>query len=152
MALAGCAGDSGRYPSLAIRDAERTTGQFTPAQPTTPAATATIDRTAIGAALESARTAHERFLAEQPAALTLARSASGRGDGSDVRSRALVAVASLSSLRGQTATALADLDRLEVEAATSFAATDDIRTAQSYVARLAQEQDDILESLSEVMR
>ncbi|EAQ29528.1 hypothetical protein NAP1_02110 [Erythrobacter sp. NAP1] len=152
LTLAACAGDSDRYPSLAIRDAERASGQFTPVQTPAPAAITPADRASIGAALEQARSTHEQFMAQQPAALSLARSASGRGNDSDVRSRALVAVASLSSLRGQTAIALADLDRMEVEAATSFAAIEDIRTAQSYVARLAMEQDEMLETLSEVMR
>ena len=31
--VTGCAGDKDRYPSLAIRDVERTAGQFTPTEP-----------------------------------------------------------------------------------------------------------------------
>lgn len=149
--MAGCASPEGKYPSLAIRDAERVSGAFTPAPPAQPEPTPLADRERIGDALERARDSHEKFLARQPGVGTLARSASGRGPESDRRAEALVALADLTVLRSETTIALADLDQLEVESATQFGATSDVRKAQEYVARLVSEQDAALESLERQM-
>lgn len=151
LALGGCAGNADRYPSLAIRDAERAAGTFTPAEPTEPAPTYTVDRSEIGNAIQRARASHEQFLAQRDSSSGIIRSAAGRGPESDLRSRALVALADLTTLRSATAIALADLDRLEVESATVFGPTEDIRTAQEYVARLVGEQDAEINSLASVM-
>jgi hypothetical protein len=151
LSLAGCAGAGDRYPSLGVRDAERAVGAPAPTPPVDPAPTYSVDRAEIGDALERARSANERFLAQADGARGLILSAAGQGPDSDRRSRALIALADLTSLRSATAIALADLDRLEAEAAMLFAPTQDIRTAQQYVARLMGEQDATIDSLSEVM-
>jgi hypothetical protein len=151
LALSACAGASEKYPSLAIRDAERAVGQFSPAPPEPTAPTYVVDRTSIGDALDRARQSHERFLARRPDAADLAQAAAGRGNESDIRARALVALADLTSMRGETAIALADLDRLEVEAATVFAPAGEVAEAQSYVARLVGEQDQALDAIAREM-
>lgn len=146
-ALAGCAGDSDAYPSLAIRDAERVTGSLLPAsQPAAPALSAqTIE--SIDTALLAARSMHARFLAARPQAAALVDAARGRGPESDNRAQALIAMADLTSLHSETAIALADLDRMEVEAATEFAPVEAIRSAQVQVKKLVSDQDLILEAL-----
>ena len=151
LLLTGCAASNDRYPSLAVRDAERVTGEFTPAYMDDPAPTYTTDRRRIGDALEQARTAHGQFTQAQPGVLGLARAASGRGNDSDARAQALSAMAELTTLRGQTVMALSDLDRLEAEAATLYADLSDIREAQVYVAGLVGEQDAALDSVARAM-
>ena len=145
LLTAGCARDSGRYPSLATRDAERAVGEFSPATPSEPAVISPANRASIGSALEQARSSHAQFLEDQPAALRLARSVASAADSADARSRALVALAGLTSLRGQTVVALANLDMLEVNSANEFGAVEDIRNAQTYIERLVGEQDQMLD-------
>ncbi len=147
--LAGCASaDADRFPSLALRDAERMTGQFTPTRPTEPPPPPVVSAVDLASIVENARAIHRNFLSEAPPALRLARSASGRDTINDQRSRALVAMAGLTTLHSQTVLALADLDKLEAEAATSFAATAEIQEAQSQVAALVAEQDETLAQVS----
>ena len=155
IALAACAGADVEYPSLAVRDAERMVGQFTPvtpSEPVPPPVTPLTTREAIGSVIEEARDLHRRFLAAQPAAMTLARQARGDGNESDRRSRALIALADQSTLQSAMASQLAVLDRLEFEAASAFGATGDIREAQALVVDLMAQQDAALDSLSREMR
>ncbi len=149
--LAGCVGASDKYPSLAIRDAERQTGQFIPAAPQQLPAPSPATFEQLRGFVERARTAHQQFTAEQPAALRLARAARGSGVEDDRRARALVAVAALTSLHGQTSLALTDLDQLEFLAASEFEATDDIKAAQILVGQMIQEQDAALDSFDAAM-
>ena len=151
LLLVGCAGDPGRYPSLATRDAERAVGQFAPASPTQPAPSNSADRASIGAALDQARSSHAQFLEDQPIALGLAQAVVSASDTSDARSRALIALAGLTSLRGRTVGALADLDQMEAEAASELRAADKIRTAQTYVKGLVSEQTVMLDVVAQEM-
>ena len=75
--------------------------------------------------------------------------ARGRGIESNVRQRALVAFADLTTLRSDTAIAMGNLDLLKAEAATTFAPTEDIELAQAEVATLLAEQDEALDALWE---
>lgn len=148
--LAGCAGSSDAYPSLAIREAERVSGEFTPATPdTSPAPVASGED--ISAILDQAKGAHRIFQAEQPGAQQLARAAAGAGIESAEYARALVALAQLTSLRGQTVIAMSNLDDLEVKAATGFAPTEGIRAAQAEIAMLVNEQTITIDSLAAVL-
>ncbi|MEE4199489.1 hypothetical protein [Erythrobacter sp.] len=145
--LAGCAGSDTRYPSLAIRDAERAILAGNAAPPAAaPAPVVQVDPALIAAPLERAREAHARFLDQRPATLDLARAASGLSNDSDRRSRALVALANLTTIRADTALALADLDRLEAETATQLSALEAIEEAQGEVARLVEVQDESLDA------
>ncbi len=151
LLLSGCAADQGRYPSLATRDAERVGGQFTPSAPVQEAPAYSTDPASIDAALEQARGFHARFEADRPAAMTLARAASGSGDESDARSRALVALAGLSTLHGQTVMALGDLDTIEAASAVEFGSLDDIRAAQTAIAQMVEQQNAVLDSIAQEM-
>lgn len=133
LAIVGCAGSGDRYPSLAMRDSERFGGELTPAAATQPAEIVPVSPASISAALESASKGNTQFLAKRAEASRLASAASGTSQDSDTRSRALIALAQLTSLRSQTLGALASLDALKADAATRFAATQEIETAQEEV-------------------
>lgn len=144
---AGCSSSSDQFPSLAVREAERLTGQFTPAQPGEPAPTYSVPSSQIDAALATARAAHQRFIAARPGAQASARGARGSAVGTSPHSLALIDLADLSTYHSETSIALAALDRLEAQAATLFAPTDAVKAAQAEVAALIGTQDETLESL-----
>ena len=150
MLLSACAGSSDKYPSLAIRDVERVSGQFAggpevkpvdlPIPPLTP------DRN-IASLLEAATGSHERFLAREPSVRRLATSARGAGVDSLLRGNALVALSDLTSLRSQTEIALADLDLLIAERTNRLEPADDAVAAHAQVLTLIGEQDRTLNAL-----
>ncbi len=148
--ITGCAGSSDLYPSLAVRDAERASGQNGPVSPAPPSPITVADRTRIGDLLEQARLSHQAFEAAQPRATQLARAAGGIE--SDSRARALVAIAGLSTLRGQTTIALASLDQLSAQAASQFTMTEEIDRAQSQVEAMVRAQDNALTSIEAALR
>ena len=149
LILSACAASDGRYPSLAVRDAERVQGTFEPAPPSLPAAGNPVDNRQLSAPLTRAKEAHALFTARQDEVSALVTASRGLGPEDDRRAQALVGLADLTSLRGQTAVALSDLDQLEAEAATGFARTEDIREVQASILELIAQQDVTLDSLSE---
>ncbi len=151
--LVGCVGgDSERYPSLAIRDAERMVGQFTPTTPAAPPVEPVASPAQLGDIVASAQGFHRQFEAARPQVSRLASQARGAGPESEARSRALVAIADLASLHGRTALALGDLDRLEAEAANTFAPVAAIRAAQAQVSDLVTAQDEALAEIESAAR
>ncbi|MEM1053096.1 MAG: hypothetical protein AAGI28_13485 [Pseudomonadota bacterium] len=151
MGLGGCASADGRYPSLAVRDAERTTGEFMPASPTPSAIPGVVSPQRVADLLSAAYDAQRKFEEARPEAERIVRSAQGMGAESDRRSRALIAVAELTSLRGETALVLSRLDVLEAEALTTFAPSEAIASGQAHIANLLRQQDETLDSLSEML-
>lgn len=156
LALSACNADRSRFPSLAIRPAERTynTGAATAPTPS-PAPTATADLPARVAALrETAVATHARFSAQQGSATALINAAKGAAPGTEAWSRAAIALASLTAARGEGMVALSDLDRLLI-AATEAAATgpdDDLKVvapAHRAVADLLDEEDRTIAALSD---
>lgn len=127
LVLSACNADRSRFPSLAIRPAERAYGTAQApaptASPVTAASTgATADLAARVAALrETAMAAHTRFAAQRGAATSLIGAAKGAAPGTEAWSRAAIALAGLTSARGEGLVALSDLDRLLI-AATEAAA------------------------------
>lgn len=150
--LAACAGSSDKYPSLAIRDAERVTGQFTPSVPDEEPVPPVASSQQLTEIIAAAAAAQRSFLDSLPDAQRLVEAASGAGIESDIRSRALVALADLTSIRGETVLALAKLDSYEAEAATGFAPVQDIEQAQNEIALLVNEQEAIIDSLGATLR
>lgn len=117
LALAGCASSSTEFPSLAIRDAERVSGEIAvpsgPAQPLPLAPTlAQLDPL-----MAAVREGHARFVSQAPAAQRAVAAARGAAVGAESWSVAQVAVANLEAQRSQVMIALADLDRLYASAA-----------------------------------
>ncbi|GMN02722.1 hypothetical protein [Erythrobacter sp. MTPC3] len=148
VTLSGCAGDTGRYPSLAIRDVERASGQFTPTSAETQSPIRPVASAAqLSDLLESARQSQLRFANARGDTERLVRSAQGRSIDSNARQLALVALADLATLRSDTALAIGDLDLLKAEAATTFAPQADIDAARAEISTLLDAQDSALDTL-----
>ena len=150
--LAACAGDPGRYPSLAYRDAERigTEASTTQAAQISPLSEANVGR--VATLLSEARESHQQFVSQRASALALARAASGLSSEDDRLARAMVAAAELSSLRGSTSVALGGLDELHAQAASNFVETRVIEAAQADIAQMIAEQDADLAAIERAMR
>lgn len=149
--LAGCAGDSGRYPSLAIRNFERVEGQFVvgggiPSLPApAPPGPATIAQ--VGSLLEQANLAHGDFLGSVSATERLLAAAKGQGPESNAWAEGQIALAVLDTKRSLLVTRLADLDLLLADASLAYEQLGEIEAARSAVAALAAEEDRILGEL-----
>ena len=171
LALSACASAPDRaYPSLALRDAERATGQYpqptgecaiegaqgegtlqppppAPAPPPAPTLSAELVER-VAQLEEQARAADAEFEAALPAARSAVR---GRGAvGSKSWGRAQVAYANLRSIRARTAIPLADLDTLVATRSVAGEPVEPILEARNSVARLLDQQDDALAELTPV--
>ncbi|WP_421853703.1 hypothetical protein [Novosphingobium sp.] len=159
LALSACNAERSRFPSLAIRPAERAYGTGQPVAPTPslplttqlPGGTDLAARvTALG---DAARAAHGRFLERQGPATRLIEAAKGAAPGTEAWSNAAIALAGLTSARGEGMLALSDLDRLLI-AATEKAATgpdDDFKLVDPThrdIAALLAEEDRTIAALS----
>lgn len=151
-AVTGCAGNSGDYPSLALRGFE-TGAQLAVADPP-PApeairpATSSADLAQLRAA---ANASHAAYLRRETEAERLARAARGLSFESNARAAALVALADLDTLRGATAGTLARLDSLAADAAAALAADPALTAAQTEVAAQLAREDAGLTQLWETM-
>lgn len=162
LALSACNANRSRFPSLALRPAERAYGIGQPVTPTEvlplttqlPAGSNLAAR--IAALRETARAAHARFGKQQGEAARLVAAARGSGPGTDAWARAAVALAALTSARSEGMVALADLDRLQI-AATEQAATGSsadlaaVSPAHSEVEALLREEDQTVTALSKAI-
>jgi hypothetical protein len=153
--MAGCAGDSGRYPSLAQRDVERASGQFEPPPPPVEPLDLPIRSLAptasIAALVTQASGLHRTFLARSAAVRNLVAAARGSGPDSDARGQAIVALADLASLRSQTEVPLGDLDLLIAERTNRLEPADEALAAHAQVLALVTEQDRAIAALSRVL-
>jgi hypothetical protein len=146
--LGACSANPDRYPSLAVRDAERVTGTFDPAQRPAPEPVAPVaDAITLDALVARADAAHKRFLDSAPGTTRLVESSQGLGPESNEWSRAQTALADLQSHRSDAAIALGDIDLLAAEAATTFAPREEIAAAQAKVSAWVDEQDRTLTRL-----
>lgn len=154
---AGCASSEG-YPSLAMRDAERVSGTFSPTTegdgtdqappPEIPADAALSTR--IDGLLNAAKAAHARFMDAAPRARRLASAAGGVG--SDSWASAQVALADLESQRSQAAIALSTLDEMHVEGVTTNTLPGIVTEARDTVISLIGEEDTLLSQLRAKVR
>ena len=150
LMLAGCVGSGEQYPSLAIRDVERNPVQSEPAPPIEPVALtlrSLAPSRSVDDFVEQASALHRTFLAREPAARRLVAQARGTSTDSDIRARATIALADLSSIRSQTEIALADLDLLIAEGSNRFEDTALADAGHALVLDLVNEQDRTLSSL-----
>ena len=149
--LSGCASAGDKYPSLAIRDAERVSGTFEAeadmAAPVerVPASTDLIAR--LGQLRADAVKAHGAFMQAAPRATGLVNSARGSGVASDSWAIAQVALADLDSKRSQAAVPLGDLDLIYTDAAISFETREEISATRADVIALVSELDAVLNRL-----
>ena len=140
---------SDKYPSLAIRDAERAGGTMQPAEPepyVPPAPPATV-LGRLDQLTGEAASAHQAFLAETPKARSAVAAARGAGPGADSWAVAQVALAGLEAARGKAMIALADLDRLYVDAAVAGEELERIGAARDRVAAQVAEQNAAIEGM-----
>jgi hypothetical protein len=148
LLLAGCA-STGRYPSLAVRDAERATGTMQPAEPEpyVPPATPpeTLDR--INRLTADAQATHQAFLAAVEKGRGTIAAGRGGAEGSDARSRAEIALADLAASRSQTMIALAELDRLYVDAELAGGELERIAAARDEVNTLVESESQTIDGL-----
>ncbi|AKM10544.1 hypothetical protein [Croceicoccus naphthovorans] len=125
FALSACASDTSRYPSLAIRDAERMSGSAAPAEPdvTPPPVPAQPPADLAGrlaAIADAASKSHATFTERA----RIARAKATRAEpGTLAWSDAEVALSSLESARSDTMFALADLDSMLATGAVDQAET-----------------------------
>ena len=154
LLTSACAGSGDKYPSLAIRDAERVQSRFTPAPPSDRAPIRPVaSASEIEALVDQAQASHAQFRSAQAQAKALVGDARGRGIDTNARQRALVALADLTALHGDTAVPMSDLDMLNAQAATSFAPTEAIEAARASILALLAEQEGTLNALwSELSR
>ncbi|WP_379921962.1 hypothetical protein [Erythrobacter sp. R86502] len=143
--LAGCAADTGRYPSLAMRAFESgpvpvAPGPAQPIRPLTP-------QTRIDELRGAATSSHAAFVAQEGTAARLVRAAAGQSIESSARAAALVALADLDARRGATASTLATVDRLEAEAATMLSPDPTLAAVQADIAALVERQDQTIARL-----
>ncbi|KUR72916.1 hypothetical protein AQZ52_06855 [Novosphingobium fuchskuhlense] len=156
LALSACSADRSRFPSLAIRPAERAyqTGQRAmPAPPSGAAATADLPAR-VATLNEKATAAHARFVAQKAAATALINAARSTAPGTEAWSRAAIALAGLSAARGEGMVALSDLDRLLIAATEAAAVGSDtdlqvVAPAHSAIAALLAEEDRTIADLGD---
>lgn len=147
--LAGCAKDTGEYPSLERRPIERAGAIGAPTPPPPPAPLSPELSARLDTLAAQARAAHARFVDQLPAARRRIREGSRAPIGSDAWGDAQVALASLQSARSQTMLPLADLDLLLTERAAQERARDVTRivATRDMVAALVAEEDAALGAL-----
>ncbi len=145
----GCAVDPDRYPSLAIRDIERTTGKFAvDIQRSETASPPSLSaRPDVSQFIAKAQSAHTRFQAAQLGARKSVLNGRGQSADSLAYTNALLALAELSSLRSDTALALGDIDLMRSQAETDLMQADHIVAAQAEVMTMLTEQDAVMAQL-----
>lgn len=147
LALSGCAGSSSRYPSLSVRDFERTSEEIVEESVISPSPASDDLSQRIGIALSAAQGAHQAFVDAAPAAESIVSAATGMGLEDNAWSAAQIALADLDSRRSATAVALGDLDMLYSEATVEFTERDGIAAARDKVVALLALEDQTLERL-----
>ena len=148
LVVSGCAASDNRYPSLEIREAERSGGTMqTPAQVIEPAPLNEAATADISQIRTRATSAHEAFMAAVPAARRTALRGANAAVATKAWGDAQVALADLESLRSTTAIALDDLDLIFVNEKTGFEQLQDVENAQQAVLPMVAEEDRILNEL-----
>ncbi len=153
-ALGACSTrDTGKYPSLALRDVERITGSAEPVEPEilpeTPVAPGKELSARIDQLSGQARLSHQRFLAALPATRSAVSGSTGAAVASEAWARAEAALGALRAARNPTLVALADLDALYVASEMEVGAADALFAARNSVAALVSQQDQAITLLEE---
>ena len=145
LALAACADDAARYPSLARRPAEY------PQPPPPPPAPAPQPSAEVLGKLDGlvarARGADAQFRQKAPAAIAKIRAASGAAVASESWAEATIALSDLESQRSEAMIALADLDALYAAERVAGSDTTAIEFARSQVLDMVASEDSVLAGL-----
>ncbi|MEM6909861.1 MAG: hypothetical protein AAF494_14410 [Pseudomonadota bacterium] len=150
MSLVACAGDSERYPSLAVRDVERLNGEFSTSAPASMPAELPepISQTrSVDALMASAEISHAKFMAAVPNARAMLNRAQSSAGNQQPNPDTLVALSKLAALRGETAIALSELDLLAADTAMRFETASQVEAARMQVLTFVSEQDRTLNRL-----
>ena len=151
--LGGCAANSDRYPSLAIRDFERVQGSFEVAgeaeafDPPAPANPSAVAQAADLVAV--ARLAHQEFIDLVPSATEKLLIAESLGPEDYEWTEGQLTLAKLDIQRGKVAILLGDLDLMFANASLSYEELGQIEEARDIVRQLVAQEDEILSSLIE---
>ena len=148
--LTGCAADTDRYPSLAIRDFERVQGTFEVAdqEEFDPPAPASANKLAEAVDLLSrAKLEHQSFVAFLPEVEQLLVAANGLGPEDNAWAEGQMAFAQLNTTRSRLAIILSDLDLMFADTSLSYQELDEIEAARESVRVLVAEEDEILTAL-----
>ena len=149
--LGGCAANSDRYPSLAIRDFERVQGTFEVAgeveafDPPAPANPSAVAQAANLVA--EARMAHQEFIDLVPLAGEKLRASESMGPEDYEWTEGQLTLAALDIQRSKVAILLGDLDLMFADASLSYEELGQIEEARETVRQLVAEEDTILSSL-----
>ena len=150
LLVAGCARDTGEYPSLARRPTERLTATFdAPAAPEVfvlPAPDAATTGQ-VGPLVSAAQRADAKFREREPRARSLVGSSSGAKMGSESWAVATIAVSELEVARAEAMLALADLDTLYNDTRVLGQDPEAIGAARDAVTGLIERQDQVLGEL-----
>jgi len=149
VALSGCAGEAGRYPSLAVRPFE--SGPVMPGPTLSEPIRPVTSPTRLAELRNAATDAHTAFMAKEADAARLVQAASGQSFETRSRAAAMVALADLDARRGATAGTLATVDTLAAEAATALSPDPALAETQSEIAALLARQDTAIARLWEAM-
>lgn len=149
--LTACTSTSDRYPSLAIRDAERAyaSGAFD-SHPTPPPAPVELSAALVQKLSQlqgQAQQAHHAFLAAAPRTRTLVNSARGSAIASDSWVAAQIGISGLEAHRNRAMVAMADLDALLLQTEIEGGAREAVQQAHTAVDSMIHEEDSVLSSL-----
>lgn len=150
LLLGACTRDTGAYPSLARRPAERLTATFgVPAAPemvVLPAPSAAVTGQ-VGPLVGAAQRADAKFRLREPRARSLVGSNGGAKMGSESWAVATIAVSELEVARAEAMLALADLDTLYNDTRVRGEDPGTIGAARDMVTGLIDRQDQVLGEL-----
>ena len=150
--LGGCASDPA-YPSLAVRDVERTAiTDIPPAPVPSPSAPSPALATRIDGVLAEARRADAAFQALLPAARRAARAGSGAGVTSDAYGTAQVALAELETRRSLASVPLADISAAYAQARLDNVDITTITPVRDAIVGIVAREDAALEELRAALR
>lgn len=155
LALGACASTSDRYPSLAIRDAERVHGSaqaVTPEpepQPVQPSADLAQRLVQLRGA---AARGHQAFLSAAPRTKSLIDAARGSAVASDSWVAAQASLSGLETVRNETMTSMAELDKLLLQAELEGGAREAVAATRSEVGSLLDSENATLEQMAGSLR
>ena len=150
LLLGACARDTGEYPSLARRPAERLTATFdappAPAVVVLPPPSSSVTGQ-ISPLVSAAQRADAKFRQREPRARSLVGSSGGARMGSESWAVATIAVSELEVARAEAMLALADLDTLYNDTRVRGEDPGAIGAARDTVTGLIERQDQVLGEL-----
>ncbi len=145
LALAACASDAARYPSLARRPAEYPQPPPPPPAPAPQPSAEVLGK--LDALVGRAREADARFRQKAPGAIAKIRGASGAAVASEAWAEATIALSDLESQRSAAMIALADLDAIYAAERVAGSDTTGIEFARSQVLEMVAQEDAVLAGL-----